>query len=236
MQSFPYKAYLPASDFCVKLAMPEQNKIIPVYKPPGFATFDLIRIFKKKTSFEGKIGHGGSLDPFACGVVLLLLGDATRRFEEIRSWEKQYNAGVRLGALSTTGDVSGEIKHSPSSSLSKIDRRQMEQVLRTFIGEVEQKVPSFAAAKYHGVPMYKLARKKINVEKTKTVKIYNIELINVKYPLLTLRISCSGGVYVRQLVQDIAHRIGEDGFLYYLQREKVGIYTIENCITIEEFK
>ncbi len=214
--------------------MLNHDKIIPVYKPPGFATFDLVRIFKKRVAFEGKIGHGGTLDPFACGVVLLLIGEATRKFEEIRSWEKVYTAGVRLGAQSTTGDVSGEIQYLPTALSSKIDRRQIEHVIPKFIGEVSQKIPPFSAAKCNGVPMYKLARKKINIEKTKIVRIYSIELINIKYPLLTLKISCSGGVYIRQLIQDIASEIGESGFLYYLQREKVGVYSIKDCITIND--
>jgi len=215
--------------------MCELNKIIPVYKPVGPATFDLIRIFKKKTGFNGKIGHGGSLDPFACGIVLLLLGKATQKFEEIKLWKKVYTAGIRLGAVSTTGDVAGEIRYSLSQNHPKINHRLVEETIKTFIGEIEQKIPSFSAAKFQGTPMYKLARNGINIEKTKKVKIYYIEFVNLRYPLMTLRIICSGGVYIRQLVQDIAQKIGETAFLYFLEREQIGEFTIKNCITINNF-
>ncbi len=215
--------------------MPEINHIIPVYKPVGPATFDIIRIFKKKTNYQGKIGHGGSLDPFACGVVLLLLGKATQRFEEISSWQKVYIAGARLGATSTTGDVVGEIKTDPSKNHSQIGRHLLENTIKNFIGEIEQKVPIYSAAKFQGTPMYKLARNGIEIEKTKKVKVYNIEFIYLKYPLLTLKITCAGGVYIRQLIQDIADKIGEKAFLYFLERCQVGEFTKENCISIDNF-
>ncbi|MGB9719988.1 MAG: tRNA pseudouridine(55) synthase TruB [bacterium] len=216
--------------------MSEFDKIIPVYKPVGPATFDLIRIFKKKTNFKGKIGHGGSLDPFACGLVLLLLGKTTERFEEIRTWEKVYTAGIRLGAKSTTGDVTGEISIDRSQDLTKIRRRLIENILGMFIGETEQKVPAYSAAKFQGIPLYKLALQGVKVEKTKKVRIFNIELIDLKIPIMTIKITCAGGVYIRQLAQDIAQQMGTNGFLCFLEREKIGNFTINNCIEIEEFE
>ncbi|MEO0184217.1 MAG: tRNA pseudouridine(55) synthase TruB [candidate division WOR-3 bacterium] len=215
--------------------MAQHNGIIPVYKPVGPATFDIIRIFRKKTNFKGKIGHGGSLDPFACGVVLLLLGKTTEKFEEIRTWAKVYTAGIRLGAKSTTGDVTGEISIDKSQELVKIRRPLVEDILKIFIGETEQKVPSYSAAKYQGTPLYKLARQGVKVEKTKKVKIFNIELIDLKIPIIAIKITCAGGVYIRQLAEDIAQKIGTDGFLFFLEREKVGNFSIKDCIKIEDF-
>ncbi|MGQ9664021.1 MAG: tRNA pseudouridine(55) synthase TruB [bacterium] len=215
--------------------MPETNRIIPVYKPVGPATFDIIRIFKKKTDYKGKIGHGGSLDPFACGIVLLLIGKATKQFDEILSWKKIYLAGVRLDAISTTNDVAGEIKTSVSKKNSRIDHRLVEDTIKNFVGEIEQKVPPYSAAKFQGTPMYKFARKGIEIAKTKKVKIYNIEFIYLKYPLLTLKITCAGGVFIRQLVQDIALKMGENGFLYFLERKQVGEFTVQDCVRIEDF-
>lgn len=235
MSIIDFKIDLSIRQFYVKLVMLEPDIIIPVYKPAGPATYDIIRIFKKKTDFKGKIGHGGSLDPFACGIVLLLIGKATRRFEEILSWKKIYLAGIRLGATSKTGDVAGEIKTSVSKKNSRIDHRLVEDTIKNFVGEIEQKVPPYSAAKFQGTPMYKFARNGIEIEKTKKVKIFNIEFIYLKYPLLTLTITCTGGVYIRQLVQDIALKMGENGFLYFLERKQVGEFTVDDCVSIENF-
>ncbi|MEO0190763.1 MAG: tRNA pseudouridine(55) synthase TruB, partial [candidate division WOR-3 bacterium] len=151
--------------------MEELNKIIPVYKPVGPSTFDLIRIFRKMTGFKGKVGHGGTLDPFACGVVLLLLGKATEKFEEIRNWQKEYTAGIRLGAESNTGDVTGEIKILCNDNFSPPSIKSVEERLKLFVGEIEQNIPPYSAAKFQGTPLYKLARKGIEIEKIKKVKI-----------------------------------------------------------------
>ncbi|MEO0156979.1 MAG: tRNA pseudouridine(55) synthase TruB, partial [candidate division WOR-3 bacterium] len=187
--------------------MEELNKIIPVYKPSGPSTYDLIRFFRKTTGFKGKIGHGGTLDPFACGVVLLLIGKATERFEEIKGWEKEYAAGIRLGAESNTGDITGEIKILSNDKSIHPTTKSVEETLKLFVGEIEQNIPPYSAAKFQGTPLYKLARKGIEIEKIKKVKIFNIELIYFRYPILTIRVCCSGGVYIRQLAQDIAQNL-----------------------------
>jgi len=212
------------------------DKILSVKKPAGFSTYDLIRIFKRETHFTGRIGHGGSLDPFATGVVLLLLGEATSKFEAIKDWEKVYLAGIRLGASSTTEDAVGEIKITEDKNKPTISKSMIEKTLQGFTGTIEQKVPYFSAAKHEGVPLYKLAKKGIAVEKRKTVNISNIELLNLKWPLLTIRVFCSGGVYIRQLAHDIGEKLGCGGFLYFLERERVGEFTLKDCFTIEDFK
>jgi len=195
------------------------DKILPVIKSAGMSTYDVIREYKRKTGFTGKIGHGGTLDPFAEGVVLLLLGKETKRFEEIRKWEKVYLAGIQLGSVSTTGDPEGEI--SPVSS-SKPTIKEIKEVIKMFIGETEQRVPAFSAAKHKGVPLYKLARQGKIVEKSKKVNIRKIEFVKYEYPKLTIRVSCAGGTYIRQLAQDIGEQLKTGAFLYYLDRESVG--------------
>src|SRR5512137_1723679 len=99
----------------------KNDEVVPVIKPVGFSTYDLVRVFKRETRFKGKIGHGGTLDPFATGVALLLLGKATSRFEAIRAWTKTYLACVRLGAASSTQDITGTITPVPEADLSRID-------------------------------------------------------------------------------------------------------------------
>jgi len=226
------------------------QKVIPVRKMPGFSTYDLIRIFKKKTGFSGKIGHGGTLDPFASGVVLLLLGEATKQFETIKKWEKTYLAGIRLGASSSTQDVEGEIVGAGPCVCSRGGRPpayaqasagrlgvapteitigRIKKTLKQFQGEITQRVPPYSAAKYHGQSFYKLARKGKMISKTKKVTIKEIKFVAYKWPLLTIRVTTLGGTYIRQLASDLAEKLDTVGFLYFLQRERVGKYKLTDC-------
>jgi len=205
------------------------QKIIPVKKMPGFSTYDLIRIYKRKNDFSGKIGHGGTLDPFASGVVLLLLGEATKKFEEIKKWEKTYLAGIRLGTSSTTQDIEGEISKETKETPTGITPKRIKKILKEFQGETDQRVPPYSAAKHHGQPLYKLARKGKMISKTKKVTIKEIKILVYRWPLLTIRVTTLGGVYIRQLAVDIAGKLGTSGFLYFLERERVGKYEISDC-------
>ena len=202
------------------------DKIIPTYKPVGLSSFDLIRRYKRENDFKGKIGHGGTLDPFACGLVLLLLGKATKEFDEIKKWDKTYLAGLRLGATSTTGDPSGEVAVTLESKNSKTTKAQIEKVIKGIIGEIDQQIPAYSAAKQDGTPFYKLARQgKKTPERSKKVNIKSIELVTYKYPFLTLRVTASGGTYIRQLAQDIGKQLGIGAYLYYLERQVIGKFT-----------
>jgi tRNA pseudouridine55 synthase len=167
-----------------------EDKIAPIYKPVGLSSYDLIRKFKKDNDYSGKIGHAGTLDPFAAGLVLLLLGKATKKFNEINKWDKTYLAGLRLGAVSNTGDPEGQIKQI-SDKKPTLD--QIKKSFKSFIGQINQKVPAYSAAKHQGSPLYKLARQGKKIEKSKMVEIKDIKLISYKYPLLSLEITCSSG-------------------------------------------
>jgi len=208
------------------------NTIIPVYKPIGFSTFDLIRIIKRETKIKTKIGHGGTLDPFASGIVLLLFGKATKKFEEIKTWEKTYLTSLRFGYYSTSLDVEGEIKKK--NCLKKPKEEEIYKSLSSFIGITKQKVPYFSASKYKGVPLYKLARKNKFIEKFKKVEIKNIEIVVYKWPILTLRITTLGGVYIRSLGEELGKKLKCPAFIFSLERERVGKYKKENTSTLEE--
>jgi len=214
--------------------MEQSDIIIPAYKPVGLSTYDLIRIYKRKNNFCGKIGHGGTLDPFACGLVLLLLGKETKKFDEIKFWQKTYVAGIKLGSHSTTGDIEGSITENLCHNIDyKELKSRLNEILPEFIGEIEQKVPSFSAAKQNGKPLYELARSGAKIiEKYKKVKIQGIEFIALKYPLLTIRVKCSGGTYIRQLAEDIGNKLNTKAYLYFLQRETIGDYNIKNSLEL----
>ncbi|MCK9578684.1 tRNA pseudouridine(55) synthase TruB [bacterium] len=208
------------------------EKIIPIYKPIGFSSFDIIRRFKKETGFVGKIGHGGTLDPFACGVLILLLGDATKKFDEVISWNKTYLVGIRFGAMSSSQDIAGDIK---MANCNKILLSELKEKLSQLSNKnLIQKVSPFSAAKHNGKPLYKLAKKGIIIEKSKEISIGDIEIISYRWPLLTIRVNCSRGAYMRQFAEDIGNEFGCKCFVYFLEREKVGKYNIKSCYKIDK--
>ena len=209
------------------------EKIIPVYKPVGFSRFDVVKKFKKESGFIQKVGHGGTLDPFACGVLLLLLGDGTKKFEEIRGWSKTYLVGIRLGAVSSTQDVAGEIGMVDCEKFSLLKLKEVISEMSN--REMIQKVSPFSAAKHKGKPLYKLAIEGNIIEKEKKIVLGNIEIISFKWPLLTIRVESWHGAYMRQLAEDIGLGLNCKCFVYFLEREKVGEYSISDCYKIDKF-
>ena len=185
--------------------MKDEN-IIPIYKPTGFSSFDMVRKFKKDSGFLGKIGHGGTLDPFACGVLLLLLGDATKRFEEVTSWKKTYLVGIRFGAVSSTQDVAGNIEMVDCEKFLLIKLKEIVDKISN--KDSIQKESPFSAAKHKGKALYKLAKKGVMIKKEKEISLGNIEIVSYKWPLLTIRVECSRGAYMRQLAEDIGEELG----------------------------
>lgn len=205
-----------------------ESGIILINKPVGISTFDCIRIFKRKTGFKGKVGHAGTLDVFACGLAILLIGKRTKDFAQFQGGEKEYVASARLGYSSETLDIEGTLVEK--SGFEKPKREQIEELLGQFVGSYEQTVPSFSAAKQNGLPLYDLARKgELVTNKSKLVQIHSIELIGYKFPLVTFRTSVSSGTYIRQLSWDIFQKLNIDSFLFSLSRTKVGQYTLDQA-------
>src|SRR5689334_4501521 len=136
--------------------MNTEKGILLINKPVGYSTFDIIRDFKRGTSFKGKIGHAGTLDVFADGLAILLV-NTTKDFAKFQELQKHYTANVRLGISSTTLDVKGEF--TPQENASKVTREQLLKILPTFVGTYKQTIPSYSAAKFEGKPLYKHARK-----------------------------------------------------------------------------
>jgi len=206
--------------------------ILPVYKPPAMSSHDVVRFFKKHQHFSGKIGHAGTLDVFAEGVLILLLGSATKLFDDFQQLKKTYQAGSRLGLSSSTLDIEGVLV--AQSTEQKPTRSDLEKMLPVFIGKLEQKIPSFSAAKHKGQPLYKYAREGIKIEKSKTIEVYDIQLISYMYPLVILEITCSSGTYIRQLTYDILHTNSIESFLYFLKRTAAGPITTKECCSLHE--
>ncbi len=208
------------------VANPDQ--IILVDKPTGISSFGVVAIVRRYlTRLLGrrvKVGHCGTLDPFATGLLILVSGRNTRRAGEFSGLDKVYQATIRLGARSTTGDPEGEIteSHSKPPSLERI-----REVLSQFTGQIQQVPPSYSAIKVHGKRAYQLARAgKPVVLSPRTVQVYSIELVSYSYPELVIKTKVSSGTYIRSLASDMGERLGTGAYTVALRRLSIGSYDV----------
>lgn len=209
------------------------DAILPVNKPVGITSFDVIREFKRSVHPDFKIGHGGTLDPFADGVLLLLLGKATKRMNELSELPKTYRAVAKLGASSDTLDVTGVIS---KFLIPKFSNSQIEMVAKKFVGEIEQEIPDYSATKINGVPRYKLARAGKEMEKkSKLVTIHSLSIEKIEGELVTFMATVSSGTYIRQLSYDLFKSLGIESYLEKLTRTEIGYYNLGKCCEITDF-
>ena len=214
------------------------NEIILIDKPEGITSFGVVarvrRVLSEKAGKKVKVGHTGTLDPFATGLLILLAGKATKRSNEFLKLDKEYVAEIRLGETSTTGDPEGEIQKSYSGEAP--DFEEVKKVVQSFVGEIWQKVPAFSAVKVEGRRAYEMARKGLPVETpTRKVNIYNIEILEYRWPVLKIRTEVSSGTYIRTLGEDIGKKLGTGAYLTALRRTKIDKYTVDEGISLEEF-
>ncbi|MBR2836957.1 tRNA pseudouridine(55) synthase TruB [Candidatus Saccharibacteria bacterium] len=217
--------------------MQSENQIILIDKPAGISSFGIVAkirgYLKAKYGHKIKVGHTGTLDPFATGLLILLSGQFTKRSNEFLKLDKVYEAEIKLGCTSTTGDPEGEVTKY-SDLIPK--RHTIETVLKDFTGEISQTVPKFSAVKINGERAYKLARKGANfTPPTRKVTIYNTEIIEYSYPILRIRCHVSSGTYIRTLAEDIGKALGTGAYLTALRRLKIGNYNIKDATTPEHF-
>ena len=214
------------------------NGIIIVNKPYGYTSRDVVNILCKKFKTK-RIGHTGTLDPIATGVLILCIGSATKLVEALTSDDKEYIATVELGTLTDTLDNTGNVIKEEKTNLNV---NQIKKALEKMQGVYEQEVPIYSAVKINGKKLYEYAREGINVELPKRmVNIKSLELINnIKYEnnKTTFQIRChvSKGTYIRSLVNDIAHELGTVGTMTSLNRVKQGIFNISDSYTLEDIE
>lgn len=214
------------------------SEILLIDKPAGVTSFGVVarvrRILSEKAGKRAKVGHTGTLDPFATGLLILLVGKGTKRSNEFLKLDKWYEATIRLGATSTTGDPEGEIAYK--EGISEPDYEVVKKVVQSFQGEILQRVPSFSAVKIDGERAYKLARKGVKVEMpTRKVEIFSIEILDYGWPELKIRCHVSSGTYIRTLGEDIGEKLATGGYLTELRRTKVGKYRVEDAVLLETF-
>lgn len=214
------------------------NGILLVDKPAGWTSHDVVAkvrsILKKETGQKVKVGHTGTLDPMATGLLVLVIGSYTKRAGEFSKLDKVYEAEITLGATSTTGDTEGEITQLPTTNYHLPSRSDVEAVLRRFEGEILQKPHKYSAVKINGQRAYKAARagKTVEIEPRK-VTVYQLPTTNYQYPKLSLTARVSSGTYIRSLAEDIGEALGTGAYLSALRRTRTGDYDIENALNIE---
>ena len=210
------------------------DKILPIWKPRNITSYDVIRSIKKFIG-KDKIGHCGTLDPFAEGLLIICIGKLTKEISTYMNKQKKYKAVIKLGEETDTLDCTGKVINSIKPEEISIDRIQ--KVLNNFIGDIKQIPPYFSAKKIHGVKLYTLARKDIFIRRRPSkVSIYNIKLESYKNNKLTLIILCGKGTYIRSLARDISYSLNTCGYLEELERMEIGAYNKDNSIKLEEVK
>ena len=211
-------------------------------KPIDWTSFDLVNRFRYKLSRKLnvpkiKVGHAGTLDPKATGVLIVCTGRATRRVEEFQYQTKEYVATLKLGATTPSFDLEKEIDQT--YPVEHITREKVENVLATFVGTIEQVPPGFSACKINGRRAYKSARKGREVPlKAKTLIIDAIELLEFALPVVKIRVVCSKGTYIRALARDIGIALDSGAHLIALERTRIGEVTLDMCMspdTIDDF-
>ncbi len=206
--------------------------ILLIDKEEGKTSFDAVRMIKRILKSK-KTGHAGTLDPFASGLLIILLGQGTKLSSHIMGGKKKYRAEIRLGIETDTLDPTGSIiKEVPVPDMGD---ESIAGVIAGFTGVIDQVPPAFSALKVNGERAYKLARKGIEVElKKREVTVYSIDIIDIRLPLITLDIFCSAGTYIRSLAADIGEKLGTAAHLKNLRRLSSGLFNIDDALASKD--
>lgn len=205
-------------------------------KPYGMSSHDLVSSVRKLIG-QKKIGHTGTLDPLATGLLILCLGRATKIVQFLSDLDKEYRAKIMLGISSKTFDAEGVSEDTPRQPVPELDEKQIEHVLNDFRGNISQKIPVYSAVKVDGKRLYEMARRGEKVEApTREVEIKSLCLDKMELPTLHCTINCSKGTYIRSLANDIGDKIGCGGYLSGLCRTKIGNYSLDEALTLEDIE
>ncbi len=216
------------------------GEIIPIYKPYTWTSFQIVNkvrysLSRKYGIKRFKVGHAGTLDPLASGVLLLCTGKATKRIEELQTHTKEYVAEITLGATTPSFDMEHPV--DATYPYEHITREMVEAVLQQFTGDIEQRPPLFSACKVNGKRAYDLARGGSDMELApKKIRIDSIELLECDLPKIKIKVTCGKGTYIRSLARDIGEALQSGGYLSDLVRSRIGEYKLDDCITIDAFQ
>jgi len=208
------------------------SQILSIWKEIGMTSYDVVNIVKKKSK-DSKVGHCGTLDPFADGVILICTGDETKNINDLMDLKKEYIANINFGCETDTLDNTGSI--IKKKDCSALDKDKIIDILNQFIGNTEQIPPYFSALKFKGKPLYKYARKDIFIrKKPRMIFIDDIKLLKIKKSMIQIYVKCGKGTYIRSLARDIAYKLETYGYLDSLSRVSLGPYNKDNSLKIDE--
>lgn len=213
------------------------DDIIFIDKPAGMTSFGVVarirRVLSRRMGKKVKVGHCGTLDPFATGLLVLCVGAECKNAGQYMKHDKWYEATIRLGEVSTTGDPEGDVTTSSSVEPS---RKMVDNAVQRFVGDIQQCPPVFSAIKVNGVRAYQLARKgKEVVLPARTVSIYQLEVLDYQYPNLIIRTHVSSGTYIRSLAIDIGNALGTGAYCTALRRTKIADWNVSQAKTLADF-
>lgn len=211
--------------------------IIIINKEKNYTSNDVVNIVKKIT--KSKVGHTGTLDPNATGVLPLLIGNATKISKYLINHDKEYEVVLQLGIRTETADVEGKVIEEKEVTAEMLNKDNIEEKLQQFIGKQEQIPPIYSAIKVNGKKLYEYARRGQEVElKPRQIEIYSIQLvgINEKEKQISFKVKCSKGTYIRSLCEDISKKLGTVGYMKELNRLQAGEFYIKDAVTISEMK
>lgn len=208
--------------------------ILLVDKPQGMTSHDVVDIIRKSFGLK-KVGHAGTLDPMATGLLVILIGRYTKSSGSLSADDKVYEATLVLGATSDTGDADGKITSSGQGT--DFDKAQLEDCFRVFLGETDQVPPMYSAIKFKGRKLYELARRGVSVErKPRRILIKELDILKIDLPNIAFRVACSKGTYIRQLCEDIGKALGCGAYLSQLRRVRSGSFTIDEALGLSELR
>lgn len=217
----------------------QKGEVLLFDKPLGWTSFDLVRkvrnsLSRKLKVKKLKVGHAGTLDPLASGLMVLCTGGATKQIDALQAEEKEYIATLKIGATTPSYDL--ETEEDERFATDHIDRELIEKTLRQFVGVTQQVPPVFSAVKVDGKRAYDYARKGSDLKlNPKEVVISSIELISLEMPQMVIRVTCGKGTYIRALARDLGEALGAGAYLTGLQRTRSGHFSVEEAFSIDEF-
>lgn len=216
------------------------GEVLAIYKPYTWTSFQIVNkvryhLSRKLGVKRFKVGHAGTLDPLATGVLLVCTGKATKRVEELQAHTKEYVATLMLGATTPSFDMEHPV--NATYPTEHITEEGVREVLGKFVGEIDQRPPLFSACKVDGKRAYELARGGSDMELApKKIRIEEIELLSCNLPQIEIRVVCGKGTYIRSLARDIGEALGSGAYLTSLTRTRVGEYRVEQCIAPDNFQ
>ena len=207
--------------------------ILLINKPNGLTSHDVVKVVRKKLGIK-RVGHAGTLDPLATGVLVVLLGRSTKLFDKFVSFDKVYRATMILGTTTTSADVEGRV--ISKKPYEHLDSRRIQEVFERFTGEMEQLPPMVSAVKVNGKKLYQFARKGIEVKRVpRRILIKSLKIEEINLPEIRFFVECSKGTYIRQLADDIGQALGCGACISQIERLRVGNFDIENSVSLDQF-